>query len=83
MKRIGLIVTVPFLILFLSILNPFWMNYIIRSYNGKPNGLQKGTAIVITGAAARIPQEAALLEQLYNTVNWKMLHLYQGQVQAH
>lgn len=26
-----------------------------------------GTAIVITGAAARIPQEAALLEQLYNT----------------
>lgn len=25
----------------------------------------KGTAIVITGAAARIPQEAALLEQLY------------------
>jgi len=27
----------------------------------------KGTAIVITGAAARIPQEAALLEQLYYT----------------
>jgi len=26
-----------------------------------------GTAIVITGAAARLPQEAALLEQLYNT----------------
>lgn len=25
-----------------------------------------GTAIIITGAAARIPQEAALLEQLYN-----------------
>jgi len=27
----------------------------------------EGTAIVITGAAARIPQEAALLEQLYNS----------------
>lgn len=27
----------------------------------------EGTAILITGAAARIPQEAALLEQLYNT----------------
>ncbi|VAW24884.1 hypothetical protein MNBD_BACTEROID01-2503 [hydrothermal vent metagenome] len=27
----------------------------------------KGTAIVITGAAARIPQEAALLERMYNS----------------
>lgn len=27
---------------------------------------RKGTAIVMTGAAARIPQEAALLEELYN-----------------
>jgi predicted acylesterase/phospholipase RssA len=27
----------------------------------------EGTAIIITGAAARIPQEAALLEQLYKT----------------
>jgi hypothetical protein len=27
---------------------------------------RKGTAILITGAAARIPQEAALLEELYN-----------------
>jgi predicted acylesterase/phospholipase RssA len=30
--------------------------------SGKP----EGTAIIITGAAARIPQEAALLENLYN-----------------
>jgi predicted acylesterase/phospholipase RssA len=27
---------------------------------------RSGTAIVMTGAAARIPQEAALLEELYN-----------------
>ena len=31
----------------------------------------EGTAIVITGAAARIPQEAALLEQLYNSGDLK------------
>ncbi len=30
-------------------------------------GLRKGTAVVITGAASRIPQEAALLEQLHLT----------------
>jgi predicted acylesterase/phospholipase RssA len=27
---------------------------------------RSGTAIIMTGAAARIPQEAALLEELYN-----------------
>jgi predicted acylesterase/phospholipase RssA len=33
-----------------------------------PGAVQKrsGTAIILTGAAARIPQEAALLEELYN-----------------
>jgi len=30
------------------------------------NPIRSGTAIVMTGAAARIPQEAALLEELYN-----------------
>jgi hypothetical protein len=32
----------------------------------QPYKSRKGTAILITGAAARIPQEAALLEELYN-----------------
>lgn len=31
-----------------------------------PEKKRSGTAIIMTGAAARIPQEAALLEQLYN-----------------
>jgi predicted acylesterase/phospholipase RssA len=43
-------------------------------FAGKENDLKKepvlparsGTAIIMTGAAARIPQEAALLEELYN-----------------
>lgn len=30
------------------------------------NPIRSGTAIVMTGAAARIPQEAALLEELFN-----------------
>jgi hypothetical protein len=30
------------------------------------NTIRSGTAIVMTGAAARIPQEAALLEELFN-----------------
>ena len=38
----------------------------------------KGTAIVITGAAARIPQEAALLEQLYNTGELKNVTFISG-----
>ena len=39
------------------------------TYNKKSteNPVYKGTAVVITGAAARIPQEAALLERLYKT----------------
>ena len=32
----------------------------------QPSSERNGTAIIITGAAARIPQEAALLEQLHN-----------------
>ena len=36
-----------------------------QSINVKSGIPEKGTAIIITGAAARIPQEAALLEQLY------------------
>ncbi len=35
----------------------------VQTEDGKP----QGTAVIITGAAARIPQEAALLEQLYKT----------------
>ena len=38
----------------------------------------KGTAIVITGAAARIPQEAALLEQMYNTGELKDIAFISG-----
>lgn len=38
----------------------------------------KGTALVITGAAARIGQEAALLEQLYNTGELKNLVFISG-----
>lgn len=34
--------------------------------NDVPLPEKKGTAVIITGAAARIPQEAALLEELYN-----------------
>jgi predicted acylesterase/phospholipase RssA len=33
---------------------------------GDPFAKRSGTAILLTGAAARIPQEAALLEELYN-----------------
>jgi hypothetical protein len=33
---------------------------------GKKVAVRSGTAIIMTGAAARIPQEAALLEELYN-----------------
>jgi len=38
----------------------------------------EGTAIVITGAAARISQEAALLEQLYNTGELKNVTFISG-----
>lgn len=38
----------------------------------------QGTAITITGAAARIPQEAALLEQLYNTGELKDVTFISG-----
>lgn len=38
----------------------------------------KGTALVITGAAARIPQEAALLEQLYDTGELKDVAFISG-----
>ncbi|MFA6127236.1 MAG: patatin-like phospholipase family protein [Bacteroidales bacterium] len=38
----------------------------------------EGTAIVITGAAARIPQEAALLEQLYNSGEMKHVAFISG-----
>ncbi|MCX6227224.1 MAG: patatin-like phospholipase family protein [Bacteroidia bacterium] len=38
----------------------------------------EGTAIVITGAAARIPQEAALLEQLYVTGELKEVAFISG-----
>lgn len=38
----------------------------------------EGTAIVITGAAARIPQEAALLEQLYYTGELKHVVFISG-----
>ena len=40
-----------------------------NSSNSQPQHLlpPNGTAVIITGAAARIPQEAALLEQLYKT----------------
>ncbi|MCX6334082.1 MAG: patatin-like phospholipase family protein [Bacteroidia bacterium] len=34
-------------------------------YNYQDNSEREGTAIIMTGAAARIPQEAALLEELY------------------
>lgn len=43
-----------------------------------PNHIHKGTAIVITGAAARIPQEAALLEQLYNSGELKDIAIISG-----
>jgi predicted acylesterase/phospholipase RssA len=38
-----------------------------QSQAKQPGGVKRsGTAIILTGAAARIPQEAALLEELYN-----------------
>ena len=45
------------------------MYYLLRQVPEPEEAMDqsKGTAIVITGAAARIPQEAALLEQLYNS----------------
>lgn len=60
------IVTLILLTLFLTPLTAFRFNIYARS-KAAHYELRKGTAIVITGAAARIPQEAALLEQLYNT----------------
>jgi hypothetical protein len=37
-----------------------------RERNDQPTHPRSGTAIIMTGAAARLPQEAALLEALYN-----------------
>ena len=38
----------------------------VSQNNKKIPARRSGTAIILTGAAARIPQEAALLEELYN-----------------
>ena len=49
-----------------------------QSIDVKSDIQRKGTAIIITGAAARIPQEAALLEQLYNSGSLKDVSFISG-----
>jgi hypothetical protein len=58
------------LILF-GIILAFWTCFLfagkeIYEKNRTSIGARSGTAIIMTGAAARLPQEAALLESLYN-----------------
>ena len=63
MKTLKIVSGLLVLVLFVS------MTFQIkRSASNKVESFQKrsGTAIIMTGAAARIPQEAALLEELYN-----------------
>ena len=68
-------------ILFYSFLIPFlffWQDSLAQNIHIESDSIRKGTAIVITGAAARIPQEAALLEQLYNTGELKNVTFISG-----
>jgi hypothetical protein len=61
-------VTIGFLLLAVFCIILFSID--IRSEPAKDEGFRipegAGTAVILTGAAARIPQQAALLEQLYN-----------------
>jgi predicted acylesterase/phospholipase RssA len=57
----------------------FFRNEVMGQDNGDlTDHNRKGTAIVITGAAARIPQEAALLEQLYKSGELKDVSFISG-----
>ncbi len=55
----------------LAALNLAGYSVIAQNSDIQADRTRKGTAIVITGAAARIPQEAALLEQLYKSGDLK------------
>lgn len=69
MKRFLIVIGVLFILTALTI----GLYYFLRETPEPEQAMShsKGTAIIITGAAARIPQEAALLEQLYNTGEMK------------
>jgi hypothetical protein len=62
MKKLAVPISLIFVIVVYSIVAS------LKKDDSKNETFQKrsGTAIVMTGAAARIPQEAALLEELYN-----------------
>lgn len=65
-----------FLIIFISLFLFAW-----KGNNLKTEGLlpaRSGTAIIMTGAAARIPQEAALLEELYKRGLLKNVVFFSG-----
>jgi len=65
MKKAGLISGFIFLILIITISTS--SKHPTRHDDvAKPVNPRSGTAIIMTGAAARIPQEAGLLEELYN-----------------
>lgn len=63
MNRLKWIILSAFLLLFLLVLI-----YTRRPKHSEPQVYKQydGVAVIMTGAAARIPQEAALLEELYN-----------------
>jgi len=65
MKKIGLISGFFFLIL-ITIISTSSKHPVRQNAVVKPMLSRSGTAIIMTGAAARIPQEAGLLEELYN-----------------
>ncbi len=78
MKTALFILKVSFPILFLVSFSLFRSNPASTPNEITKSSICKGTAIVITGAAARIPQEVALLEQLYNTGELKDVTFISG-----
>jgi len=78
MKNSKLFVSITFLSLFLNAFALFRFEASAQNAKVQNDSLRKGIAIIITGAAARIPQEAALLEQLYNSGSLKDVSFISG-----
>jgi predicted acylesterase/phospholipase RssA len=64
--------------LFLMLFGIFRIDSNAQNIAAQPDLPRKGTAVVVTGAAARIPQEAALLEHLYNIGDLKDVAFISG-----
>lgn len=78
MKTSKIFAEIALLSLFLNAFSLFRFDAVAQNTKIQNDRLTGGTAIIITGAAARLPQEAALLEQLYNRGSLKDVTFISG-----